>query len=130
MDRYRILVKGIIKYEDKYLIIKKWYDDRIADPFQWEFVDGVLEFKEDPDKAVIRHVYEQTGLTVVTDRILYTWSFMTGEVFNIGISYLCISSVDNVVLQEDLNDYLWVSRDELEKYIDKKVFEDIERVEL
>ena len=39
MNRYAIIVKGIVRYEDKYLLVQRWYDDRIEDPYQWEFVD-------------------------------------------------------------------------------------------
>jgi len=130
MDKYRILVKGILKSGDKYLVVKKWYDDRILDPYQWEFVTGALDFMEAPDKAVIRQIFEQTEIAAMIDRILYTWSFMTGDVFNIGISYLCIASNDEVLLSEELDDYSWIKREQFVEYIDKKVLEDIERVEL
>ena len=29
MDKYRILVKGIVQCQDHYLVVEKWYDDRI-----------------------------------------------------------------------------------------------------
>lgn len=130
MKKYRILVKGIVKNEDKYLVVRKWYDDRIAEPYQWEFVDGVLEFGEIPDQSVIRHVLEQTGLSSTIDKILYTWTFQTGEVFNIGISYLCLTPLDSVILSEDLVEYQWIKREDFASYISRKVLADIERVEL
>ena len=76
-NRYRILVKGIVQKDNKFLIVEKWYDDNIVDPYQWEFIDGEAEFGESPDAAVVRIIQEQTGLTSVVDRILYTWTFMT-----------------------------------------------------
>ena len=33
-----VRVKGIIKRDDKYLLVKRWVDDRIPEPFVWEFV--------------------------------------------------------------------------------------------
>ena len=122
-------MKGIVKYEDKYLVVSRWYDDRVVEPFQWNFIDGNIEFKEGPDKAVVRHVYEQTGISVSIDRLLYTWSFMTGDVFNIGISYLCLATLETVLLSEELVDYQWIRREEFNHYIDKKIIEDIERSE-
>ncbi len=129
MDKYRILVKGIVKYEDKYLMVKRWFDDRVSEPYQWAFVDGSIEFMEAPDKAVLRHVLEQTGISVTIDRLLYTWSFMTGDVFNIGISYLCLATLDTVLLSEELVDYQWIKREEFNTYIDRRILEDIERSE-
>jgi hypothetical protein len=34
MNQYNVLVKGILKKGNKYLIVNKWYDDRIVDPYQ------------------------------------------------------------------------------------------------
>ena len=48
MQRIFLRVKGIIKKEDRYLVLKRWMDDRIPDPFVWEFVDGEVAFSGDP----------------------------------------------------------------------------------
>ncbi len=129
MDKYRVLVKGIVKYDERYLIVRRWYDDRISEPYQWNFIDGYLDFGEAPDKAVLRLIFEQTGLSVTIDRPLYTWSFMTGDVFNIGISYLCLATMDTVLLSEELNDFRWIQREEFSDYLSDKIMEDIERIE-
>lgn len=131
MEKYKIIVKGIVQYEDKYLIVEKWYDDRIMDPYQWEFIDGKLEFGESPDKGVLRTLFEKTGITAHINRILYTWSFMVGDVCNIGISFLCITTQDEVMLSEELHDFKWVTRDEIKNYVSNKaMIEDIEKAEL
>lgn len=133
MNAYRILVKGIVKRDDKYLIVEKWYDDNIIDPYQWEFLDGEAEFGESPDAAVIRLIQEQTGLTAEVDRILYTWTFMVGSVCNLGLSYLCYTDMDedSVLLSEDLNNSRWITADEFEEYItNKRMLQDLEQAEL
>ncbi|MBO5483720.1 MAG: NUDIX hydrolase [Lachnospiraceae bacterium] len=133
MNAYRILVKGIVKKDDRYLIVEKWYDDNIVDPYQWEFLDGEAEFGESPDAAVIRLIQEQTGLTAVVDRILYTWTFMVGSVCNLGLSYVCYTEMDedSVVLSEDLNNSRWITSDEFEEYItNKRMLQDLEKAEL
>ncbi len=131
MEKYKIMVKGIVQYDDKYLLVKRWFDDNIGDPYQWEFIDGKLEFGEEPEKGVLRLIYENTGLSVHMNRILYTWSFMVGDVCNIGISYLCISTEDDVILSEELNDYKWVAKEDFANYIENKaVLADIEKAEL
>ena len=133
MNAYRILVKGIVKRDDKYLIIEKWYDDNIMDPYQWEFLDGEAEFGESPDVAVIRMIQEQTGLTAEVDRILYTWTFMVGSVCSLGLTYLCYTDMeeDDVQLSEDHHDCRWVSADEFGEFIsNQRMLEDIEKAEL
>lgn len=130
MEKYRVLVKGVVQYEDKYLVVRKWYDDRVQEPYQWEFIDGAIDFGEAPDKAVIRLIYEHTGLSAVIDRILYTWSFVMGDEFNIGISYLCRVDFDEVILSEELMESQWIMREEMGYFINGKVLEDIERADL
>ena len=133
MNRYRILVKGIVQKDDKFLAVEKWYDDNIIDPYQWEFVDGETEFGESPDAAVLRIIQEQTGLIAVVDRILYTWTFMIGSECNLGLSYLCLTDMDEdtVVLSEDLNNAKWIEADEIEDYINnKRMIEDLKNAEL
>lgn len=131
MDKYRIIVKGIVKSLDKYLIVERWFDDRILDPYQWGFIDGEIKFGESPDKAVLRIITEDTGLCAQIDRILYTWSFMAGDTYTIGISYLCLSGMEDIVLSEELHNYKWITKDEFEQYIDNKnVLNDIDFVEL
>lgn len=131
MQKYQIIVKGIVKYLDNFLVVQRWYNDRVQDPFQWGFLDGEINFGEEPDKAVQRVVFENTGLQVQIDRILYTWSFMKGDVFTIGISYLLLANSQEVILSEELNSYEWTTRDNLPKYIENtSIIQDIDKAEL
>ena len=68
MSKFRVLVKGIVQYQDSYLAVERWYDDRIFDPYQWEFIDGEMEFGETPEKAVERIVAEKTGVAVQVNK--------------------------------------------------------------
>lgn len=117
MNTLRILVKGIVKDNDKYLVVERWYDDNFIDPCKWEFVDGELALGESPEAAVQRVLFEKTGITCDVDRILYTWSFEKGDSWNIGISFLCSTTNSDVVLSEDLSNYKWIELDEFNKYI-------------
>lgn len=133
MDRYRIMVKGLVQNMDKYLIVERWYDDNIVNPYQWEFVDGSVDFGESPDDAVIRTIKEQTGVDADIDHILYTWTYMVGTVCHVGIAYLCLTGAetDSVELCDELHDYKWITQDEFEQFIDnKRVLNDLMNVEL
>ena len=61
MNKFGIKVKGIVKNNDKFLILRKWYDDRITEPYQWEFVDGDLEYGTGPDLYVEQLINEPRG---------------------------------------------------------------------
>ena len=132
-NKYRILVKGIVKRGNRYLVVEKWYDDNIANPYQWEFIDGVAEFGESPDSAVVRIIQEQTGFTSVVDRILYTWTVMLGAECNLGLAYLCLTDMDedSVILSEELHEAKWIEADEIADYIhNKRMLEDLENAEI
>ncbi|MBE5882312.1 MAG: NUDIX domain-containing protein [Lachnospiraceae bacterium] len=115
-----IRVKGIIKQGDKYLVLKRWVDDRIVEPFVWEFVDCELEKGESPEQAVLRAVHEAIGVEGEIVRPLYTWSQMIGEVQCVGITYLCHLSVDegSLMLSEEYSGFEWITEEELPVYID------------
>ncbi|MDK2807889.1 MAG: nucleoside triphosphatase [Clostridiales bacterium] len=130
MEQCKLMVKGIVRSHDKFLIVAKWYDDCIANPYQWQFIDGDVEHGEAPDAAVMRLVLEQAGITAEINRIIYTWSFMIGDLHKVGIAYECIAEQDTVILSEELNDAKWISREEFAQYIDNdKVLEDFLKAE-
>jgi len=131
MEKYRILVKGIVQKDDKFLVVKKWFDDNISDPYRWEFIDAETEFGESPDTAVIRAIHEQTGITAMVDRILYTWTFVLGKECSLGLAYLCLTDEDDIILSEELNGAEWIEGMDFDKYINNKpMLEDLEKAEL
>ena len=128
MSKFRVILKGIVKYNDKYLLVERWYDDRIIDPYQWEFIDGELEFGESPEEAMLRLIQEKTGISAGIEKPLYTWGFSTGQITTSGIAFLCNAQNDEIVLSEDLHNYKWIKKDEIAKSISNKaVVKDIEK---
>lgn len=120
MNKYGIKIKGIVKKDDKFLILQKWYDDRITEPYQWEFIDGDLEYGIAPDAFVKQMISDATGLDAEVDSIPYTWSYALGDTQIIGIAYLCHVESDMVILSEAVSDFKWVSAKELPDYIENK----------
>lgn len=128
-----VRVKGIIKRGNKYLVLKRWMDDRIPDPFVWEFIDGEIMMGESPDDAVVRLVSEIVGVESTIDRILYTWSNMLGDTQCIGIAYLLKINADesNFVLPEEFGEWEWITRDRFDYYIENSnVLKDLESAQL
>ena len=130
MENTYIRVKGIIKKNDKYLLIKRWVDDRIPEPFVWEFIDAEVPHGEAPDDTVHRAIRELLSVDGMIDKIVYTWSNMLGDTHCVGIAYLCsIKDEDeaNIVLPEDYGEWAWVARDEFPFYIENQyVLQDLE----
>ena len=131
MSKFRVMVKGIVQYQDSYLAVERWYDDRIFDPYQWEFIDGEMEFGETPEKAVERIVAEKTGVAVQVNKPLYTWGFTAGAICTCGIAFLCDAQMDEVILAEELRDSKWVPKSEIAQVItNQAVVKDIEKAGL
>lgn len=129
MKDTKIVVKGIIRRGDEYLLVKKWYDDRIDEPYQWEFIDGYAEIGDSPDDAVNQIVSDKTYLLVQNKRILYTWSYKVGDTGYVGLAYLCEVDSDIVILSEELQEYRWVKLGEFPDYItNHAILRDVQRV--
>lgn len=130
MNSTFLRVKGIIKKGDRYLLIKRWVDDRIPDPFVWEFIDAEVAHGESPDDTVRRAIRELLSVDGRIDKIEYIWSSMLGDTHCVGIAYLCsIAEQDeaNIVLPEEYGEWRWVSRDEFPLYIENQyVLKDLE----
>ena len=125
-----IRVKGIIRQNDKYLVLKRWVDDRIVEPYVWEFVDCELEKGENPEQAVLRGIHEAAGVDGEIVRPLYTWSQMIGDIQCVGIAYLCKFSLDegSLMLSEEYSGFEWITEEELPVYIDNpNVLKDIKK---
>ena len=123
MESTFVRVKGIIKKDDKYLLLKRWVDDRIPDPFVWEFVDVEVNHGEAPDEAVLRAIHEMLSIDGKIEKIEYTWSNVLGETHCIGIAYICSIPEEeerHIVLGEEYGEYEWVTRDQFESYIENQ----------
>lgn len=134
MNNVYLRVKGIIKKDGKYLLIKRWVDDRIPDPFLWEFIDAEVNFGEPPDEAVLRAVSDVLSVEGRIERIVYTWSNMIGDSQCVGIAYLCTIDPldeDNFVLPEEYGEWEWVEKDKIPYFIENRyVLKDLEGVAL
>lgn len=123
-------VKGIIKKDDRYLLLKRWVDDRIPDPFVWEFIDAEVNHGEAPNDTVLRAINEQLSVEGKIEKIEYTWSSMLGDTHCVGIAYICsIAEADeaNIVLSEEFGEWIWVTREEIPEYIENQyVLKDLE----
>lgn len=118
MSRISVKVKGIVEYNGKYLLIQKWYDDNIINPYKWEFVDSEVEPDKGPDETVIDSIETGMGIGVDAAKIFYTWTYTIGDVFHIGLAYLCKAHSDIVIMSDDYSNFVWVEPDEFSDYIE------------
>lgn len=123
MGNTYVRVKGIIKKDDKYLVIKRWVDDKIPEPFVWEFIDTEVNHGEAPDDAVLRAIHELLSIDGKIEKIEYTWSNLLADTHCIGIAYICSileEEEHNIVLPEEFGEYKWVTREQIDAYVDNQ----------
>lgn len=120
MGKFRIIIKAIVEYENRFLAVERWYNDCIVEPYQWEFLDAEMEYGETPESAAQRLVSDAVGLDADVVDTLYTWGFTAGEICTTGITFLCKASQDAIFLSDDLSDYKWVPKEELPQVITKQ----------
>lgn len=123
MAKTFLRVKGIIKKGDRYLLVKRWVDDHIPEPFIWEFIDTEVNHGEAPDEAVLRAIQELLSIDGKIEKIEYTWSSMLGDTHCVGIAYICSipqAEEEHIILPEEYGEYEWVKREEFEDYIENQ----------
>jgi 8-oxo-dGTP diphosphatase len=81
--KFRAAVAAIIFDEQgRILLFKHTYRK-----FEWGIPAGGLEYDEQPEKAVVREFYEETGMQIHVEKLLLAES--SREDHNISLIYLC-----------------------------------------
>lgn len=129
MVKFGVKIKAVIKCEEEFLIVNKWYNDNIENHYQWEFLDMDLMPGENAEEQCLNYILECTGIHAEIVSMPYTWSYKLGDNNCLGIVFLCKASDQVVFMGEDISDYRWVKSNELSKYITKKmILDDFEKV--
>ncbi len=92
-DKYPISVKGVIKINDKIVLLKNEREE-------WELPGGKMDKGEDAIECLIREVKEELNINICKVKIIDTWLYNINNRINVFIlTYLCIIKDDL-----DLND--------------------------
>jgi len=107
-----ISIKGIIIENNHVLLLKN-------DRNEWELPGGRLEVDEDPEKCLIREIYEELRLNCMVNCIIDSWVY---EVFQgkyvFIVTYLCkCNDTSNVIISEEHLEYRWVQIEDLDDVI-------------
>ncbi|MEH5011832.1 nucleoside triphosphatase NudI [Phytobacter diazotrophicus] len=124
--RQRTIVCPLIQNEGDYLLCKM-ADDRGVFPGQWALSGGGVEPGERIEDALRREIREELGEKLVLQQIT-PWTFSDDvriktyadgskeEIYMIYLIFDCISANREVEINEEFQDYSWVSPADLTKY--------------
>ncbi len=91
-------------------------------PGVWDYPSGRLHQFEDPVAGVKREIKEETGLDVEVVKPLRTLRFYRGEEKEendlVFIAYWCVAESDEVVLNDEADEYKWVAPDTALKMVE------------
>lgn len=124
--RQRTIVCPLIQNEGDYLLCKM-ADDRGVFPGQWALSGGGVEPGERIEDALRREIREELGEKIELQQIT-PWTFSDDvriktyadgskeEIYMIYLIFDCISANREVEINEEFQDYAWVSPADLTKY--------------
>ena len=106
MNGNRIIVHGLIKDDDKYLIIKRSVNETSYPEF-WDIPGGLAELKELPKEALIREIKEEIGLNALPIKIIHEDSNIdeNKDMIFIRLVYLCNLEDDIKNIKLDIDEH-------------------------
>jgi 8-oxo-dGTP diphosphatase len=121
----QVVVVGAAVFRDgKILLIKRSKREK-ACPGYWEFPSGKVEYREDPNKAVVREIKEETGLQVKVIKPISVRHYTIGKGHRIEIDYLAKAKSQKVRLSKEHESWIWASIDEAKRL---KAFSDTKKI--
>lgn len=117
-------VSCIVNYKDEFLVIRRRKDGYFAGAY--DFPGGKMEYDESIMQAVIREVFEETGIVINKTKIQYKTAIDWVDNFEDKIRYaVCfcfvysVSEKVNVELSLEHDKYKWIKKDDscIDKFI-------------
>lgn len=104
---FQVFVAAVIFDEDRNILLVKATYQRFH---PWGLPGGSLEYGEQPEEAIIREVWEETGLHICIERLLLINSWMPDRV---GMYYLCKITGGTFYPSDEVSEFSFFSLDNL-----------------
>lgn len=114
--RFGVATKGFIFKDGKILTLYKTAQEAAHDPnpeLRKDQPGGRTEFGEDPNKALLREIFEETGLEVKVIMPLNVWHYVKNDFQLVGINFLCEWVSGEVILSEEHEAFEWLTLEEI-----------------
>ena len=111
----QISVSAIVVKNKSFILLKRAQFDEFGKKGSWTLPCGRIEVYEDPNKAIVREVKEETNLKVKILKPLGVWSCKKDEVWRVSICYLCKYESGKEKLSNEHSNFLWISLKDVNK---------------
>ena len=115
MKSFYIAIKGVIKHNDKVLLIKRAKDD--ADGNFWEFPGGRINDAESYSETLQREFREEVGIVdLEMGKLLHMYQLPVNVENSHGLFFLYFkvnTASHEIVLSVEHSEFRWVTKDEL-----------------
>ena len=117
MSNFTVVVTAIVKFENKFLILKRSPTMKIH-PNLWSFPGGKLEPGEDIFECLKREIKEETNLEVKPEfRYISNYTYQRKDkTWTLGLCFLTESKSDKVQISTEFTDFKWITKEEFNKY--------------
>ncbi len=108
----QIVLTGIIKDNDEFLIVKRNENDELY-PGAWEFPGGHLEDGETLKEGLKRELFEEIGFDLEFDPIItHYYDEVKNGIYNLEIDFIInVKKNDlNIKLSNEHSEYKWVDK--------------------
>lgn len=115
-----LIVNGIIKEDDKILLVKRQREWDEQAHGKWELPGGKVEFDEEPKEAVVREVKEETGFEVKDPKLMsetysHAWEYESRKSHVVILPYLCeLEGGSKDSSDKNIQEVKWFTREEIE----------------
>lgn len=119
-----VIVKSVIINHGlkKVLLIRRSSDDFGGGT--WESAGGKLEEGETLEEGIVREVFEETGLKIVPEKLLYASIDEHDEHRLVFIVYLCLTEETAITLSREHDESRWVDKQECRSLLQGGIAED------
>jgi len=117
MTEHIVVVTGIVKFKDKFLILKRNKEMEMH-PGKWSFPGGKVKAGEDLFSALKREIKEETNLDIEDTKEYisdYTFTRPNGK-NTIGFCFLVNTKNNKVRLSKEFMDFAWIRPEEIKNY--------------
>jgi len=116
MKKQFYLVRGIVRFKNKYLLLKKAKDQVTENIGKWECAGGKIEENEDPRETILREIKEETSLEGKIIKELPIRSKENKEYKSLCHVFLIEVNSEHVRISKEHESYKWVKPEDVKNY--------------